>query len=162
MQFAFFFFFFTVKAGLKIFWPRIMRNGQRIEQNQTNSCDKYLTMIVTNPLSLKQLARIQIRNKLIAKMKDFHFISNLLAIISDTNDPMKALSYPSNQSYASTSQLMSSSTFGIASNAATVYKSILQILIEQLTDLPRVLQHYLYMFPDVPPVPQDIDVFIHY
>lgn len=163
-----------MNAGLKIFWPRLMmtnqhhldnnqpnqaNNRQRMEQNQMNSCDKYLTMISANPLTLKQLARIQIRNRLIAKMKDFHFISNLLAIISDENDPIKAFS--SNSLYASSSQSMSSSIIG-STIQSTNYKSILQILIEQLTDLPRILQYYLYEFPDCPPVPQDVDVFIHY
>lgn len=146
--------------------PNHAAGRQRIEQNQRNSCDKYLAMIASNPLSLKQLARIQVRDRLIVKMKDFHFVSNLLAIASDTIDPTNAFLYPphqiTNSMYASsTSQSIFSSTPGSAPDT-TVYKSILRILIDQLDDIPKILQHYLYEFPDVPPVPQDIDVFLRY
>lgn len=39
--------------------------------------------------------------------------------------------------------------------------SILSTLIAQL-ELPVSLKRYLYDFPDVPPVPQDLDVFVQY
>lgn len=122
---------------------------------QLNSCDTYLTTVLTNPLSLLQLCRIEIRNKIIAKMKDYNFIRNLLLSLDCS------LHQVTNPTFTSVSQTTSLST-AVTTTNSMVYKSILQILIQQLTDLPTILHNYLYEFPDVPPVPQDIDVFIHY
>lgn len=98
--------------------------------SEIDCCETYLWRISTRPLSLKQLCRISIRNRLIAKMKDFNYINEFILSATPT--------------------------------AATQPQSILHYLVVQLVDLPRILHNFLYAFPDIPSVPNDIDVFINY
>lgn len=131
--------FFTVNAGLCMWGPHMMlerppssiaHRSDAMTDSEIDCCETYLWRISTNPLSLKQICRINIRNRLIAKMKDFEFINEFI--------------------------------LPAAPAIQTQPVSILHSLIVRLTDLPRMLHHYLYEFPDIPSVPNDIDVFINY
>lgn len=115
-----------------------------LDNLQNECCESYLAMVLTNPLSLKQLARIEIRNMLIEKMKDFDFVKAQL-----TPRTMLTTSAPNGPD----SIRWATSPFS--------KESILATLITQL-ELPISLKRYLYEFPDVPPVPQDLDVYIQY
>lgn len=123
-----------MNAGLHMLGPNLIDRSpssiayrsNAMTDSEIDCCETYLWRISTNPLSLKQLCRINIRNRLIAKMKDFNYINEF--ILSATPTP----------------------------------QSILHSLVLQLTDLPRILHHYIYEFGDIPNVPNDIDVFINY
>lgn len=165
-----------MNAGLKIFWPTL-GNEQEILASlanlnrtnkvnntnnlQTDCCETYLAMVLTNPLSLKQLSRIEIRNRLIEKQKNFNYIKEfILSSKFDVNHSvLSSISIDSSLSSSTSLHVIGSS----ALKPFTTYpQSILQCLIHQLIDLPKVLHEYLYEFPDVPHVPNDVDIFINY
>lgn len=114
---------------------RTARPLGNVEARNVETCETYLANILSNPLSMKQLSRIQIRNLIIDKMRNFEHIKQFLV----TNDDMPM-------------------TWLISS---TDCKSILATLINKL-ELPIALKRYLYEFPDVPDVPDDLDVFVQY
>lgn len=110
--------------------PSIAHRSDAMTDSEIDCCETYFWRISTNALSLKQLCRIQIRNRLIAKMKDFKYINEFMLSAPPPTDDQS--------------------------------QSILHDLVFQLADLPRILLHYVYEFPDIPNVPNDIDVFINY
>lgn len=128
------------------------------------SCETYLMRVLTNPLSLKQQARIVIRNRMIENMKSQQFVRKF------------ALSHPKYQSNTvldskSQNTNTSNANTSIANNSQRIIKittthqtnSILECLIWQL-DLPRCLHFYLYAFSDIPPMPdttQNVAVFVN-
>lgn len=131
--------------------------------NDTESCETYLTRILTNPMTLKQLSRIELRNRLIRNMKNYQFVNDFVLSRQewqpqdqshDTSD-LNPSFYVERRNASTESQR----------NCATSYngraKSILKSLICQLEDLPVILHYYLYDFPDVPHVPRDIDIFVN-
>lgn len=164
----------AVNAGLTHFWPRIlndqeflaaMRNCRdstlhgawefaNLENRQNESCETYLAMVLTNPLSLKQLSRIQIRNMLVERMKDFDFVKTFIMPkrTNASNEADNLLSVA-----ATTPTAIINTTNWITTEQC--HGSILAILISQL-ELPISLKRYLYEFPDVPLVPLDLDVFV--
>lgn len=155
-----------MNSGLKLIWSELLNivnnpNGNginagfhlhqrpcnRAASDSNESCETYLMRILTNPLSLKQQARIVIRNQLIENLKSQKFIRNFV------------LSHPKYQ--------LNSALESVANNSrritTTTTNSILECLIWQL-DLPRCLHFYLYAFPDVPLMPdttQNITVFVN-
>lgn len=156
-----------MNSGLKLVWSELLNlvnnpngNGLNAEfhmhqrpcnraaaSNTNESCEMYLMRILTNPLSLKQQARIVIRNQLIENIKSYEFVRKF--ILSHTK-------YQLNSALESHSQ---------NANRTTTHQtnSILECLIWQL-ELPRSLHFYLYAFPDVPPMPhttQNIAVFVN-
>lgn len=76
---------------------------------------------------------------LIEKMRNFDFVKRLFSslLVTESTNPTTTLDQNKNKG------------------------SILYTLIAQL-ELPVSLKRYLYDFPDVPPVPQDLDVFVQY
>lgn len=126
---------FSVNAGLCMWSPGIperlppslARRYDAMTDSEIDCCETYLWRISINPMSLKQLCRINIRNQLIARMRDFYFVKHFIL----------------------PTQMQSS-------------QSILHNMVIQLDDLPRTLHSYLYEFPDVPCVSNDIDVFVNY
>lgn len=102
-----------------MYWPSLIANFDRRNGSANTalqSCESYLAEVATNPLSLKQCCRIEIRKLLMQKMKDFGHMRRILA-------------------RTASDQL--------------VFKH----LVLELNELPRVLHEYLYVFPDVPRVP---------
>lgn len=130
-----------------------------MEDSSEESCETYLLRVLTTPLSLKQLARIVIRNRIIENMKHHQFIRNF--VLSDTR-------YQFNNSALELKTLSETHTTNMTTITSTENRhtqqkthSILECLIWQL-DLPRILHFYLYKFPDVPPCPQeDFAVFVN-
>lgn len=124
-----------------------------LEKRQNESCETYLATVLTNPLSLKQLSRIQIRNMLIEKMKDFDSVKILITPKRTTaNAADKTLT----ASATATASIMNSTNWITTEQG---HGSILATLISHL-ELPISLKRYLYEFPDVPLVPLDLDVFV--
>lgn len=142
---------------------RIQNHNRRhfdANDSDTESCETYLTMVITNPLTLKQLSRIEIRNSLTKNMKSYQFIKDFVLSkeelqLSDGSIEMSDSNSSSHFEFGSTS----AAAYATASIGCT--KSILKSLIRQLTDLPTILQYYLYDFPDIPHVPRDVDIFIN-
>lgn len=118
------------------------------------SCEMYLMRILTNPLSLKQQARIVIRNRLIENIKSYKFVRKF--VLSQSKYQLNSALELNNSQSAITTNANNSQRI-------TTTNSILECLIWQL-DLPRCLHFYLYEFPDVPPMPdtiQNITVFVN-
>lgn len=124
---------------------RTVRTLANVEPRPNESCESYLASVLTNPLSMKQLSRIQLRNMLIEKMKDFAAVKKFLI------PKASMVSVVESGHHMPLAWLTSSQNNG----------SILATLIEQL-ELPISLKRFLYEFPDVPPVPLDLDVYIQY
>lgn len=74
---------------------------------------------------------------LIEKIRNFDFVKTLFSSLAVTDSEKLTTSSDQNKG------------------------SILSTLIAQL-ELPVSLKQYLYDFPDLPPVPQDLDVFVQY
>lgn len=141
---------FLVNAGLKLLWPDLLNlvysrtsNAQLKQNDSSKSCEEYLMNVLTNPLTLKQSARILIRNRIINNMKNFQFVRNFVFTSKfyrfDTVEKTNVRNYYK-QKYSN---------------------SIFQTLIWELSDLPKILHHYLYAFPDLSPVTSDLRVFIN-
>lgn len=163
-----------MNSGLKLIWSELLGivnnpNTQTNEQNHqrnsnaelestSESCETYLMRVLTNPLSLKQYARIVIRNRLIENMKHHHFVRDF--VLSDTK-------YQLNSTFELNGRTLSTNTDASVASVQNCRRrtlqtsSILECLIWQL-DVPRILHFYLYAFPDVPPMPEDIsNVFVN-
>lgn len=180
-----FHFVHIVNSGLKLIWSELLhfvgghRNGinaafhmhqrpcHRIASDSNESCEMYLMRILTNPLSLKQQARIVIRNRLIENIKSFKFVQKF--VLSHPQYQLNNNALESNNT--NTSQNRAIATIAnnsqrittIQTNSTHQTNSILECLIWQL-DIPRCLHFYLYKFPDVPPIPetiQNITVFVN-
>lgn len=133
------------------------RPCNRAASDSNESCETYLMRILTNPLSLKQQARIVIRNQLIENIKSQQFVRKF--ILSNPKYQLNSALEPSCPN-AITSKVANNSRRITATHQTN---SILECLIWQL-DLPRCLHFYLYAFPDVPPMPdttQNITVFVN-
>lgn len=156
-----------MNSGLKLIWSELLnivhspnithhfndihnqRQG-RSSGDGNDSCEMYLMRMLTNPLSLKQLSRIAIRNRIIENMKCHQFVRK------------HVLSHPKYQ-LNRVHEIVHTAPLSQASDASPISNrtcSILQCLIWQL-ELPRILHSYLYEFPDVPPMPEDIAVFVN-
>ena len=110
--------------------------------------------VLTNPLSLKQQARIVIRNCLIENMKHQQCVSEFV-LPNPIYQLNSALQYNSQGLSTNTTQLVQHRM------AQQRTSSILECLIWQL-DVPRILHFYLYAFPDVPAMRcDDIAVFVN-
>lgn len=126
--------------------------------------------ILTNPLSLKQQARIVIRNRLIENIKSFKFVQKFVLSHPQyqLNSSALELNHMTcqrslNTTNASSSQRITETTTTTTRNITHQTNSILECLIWQL-DLPRCLHFYCFAFPDVPPIPdsiQNITVFVN-
>lgn len=66
--------------------PSINIRNDAMTISEIDCCETYLWRISTNPLSLKQLCRIKIRDRLIEKMKDFNFIKEFILSATPTPD----------------------------------------------------------------------------
>lgn len=139
-----------MNAGLKLLWPEMFNlvysrtsNAQLKPKNSSKSCEEYLINILTNPLTLKQLARILIRHKIINNMKKFQFVRNFVFT----------------SKFYRTDPVENTNIRNLCRETYT--KSIFECLIRQLSDLPKILHHYLYAFPDLSPVTSDLAVFIN-
>lgn len=133
------------------------RSNQRIHNStnqSTDNCEIYLKHVLTNPLTLKQLTRIVIRNRIIENMKNFEFVRNF-ALSSKHFQRIVAngIDYPDSLSE------INKQTFQY--NYCRRTSSILECIIWKLNDLPRILHQYLYSFPDVPVASYDLTVFIN-
>lgn len=155
-----------MNSGLKLIWSELLSivNNPNSHTHETDahqrrsnadfgdaeeSTETYLMHALTNPLSLKQHARIVIRNRIIENMKHNQFVENYVLSHSkyQLNTALDVNSLKLSVMNATHSRLQQTS-------------SILECLIWQL-DLPRILHFYLYAFPDVPPMPEDIAVFVN-
>lgn len=117
------------------------------------SCELYLVDVLTNPLTLKQLARIVIRDRIINNMKNFQFVNNFVI----TSEFYQAQPSGADSAVAAISKSNSRNYFSLKHTS-----SIFECLIWQLTDLPKILHYYLYAFPDIEPVTNDLtNVFIN-
>lgn len=132
---------------------RNRRTSNNDFENTLESCEMYLTRVLTNPLSLKQLARIEIRNRIIGNIKNHHFVNKY--VLSDQRYQLSAIEL--NCQKLSVSDVTAIST---QNRRIQQTSSILECLIWQL-DIPRILQLYLYAFPDIPCMPEDITVFVN-
>lgn len=174
----------SVNSGLKLIWSELLNivnickinishtdfmhnNTHRRRSNADlsdleESCEMYLMRVLTNPLSLKQLSRIAIRNRIIENMNDSEFVKRFVL----TNSK-----YQLNSALEFNSPYLSVVNANANANATTIATlapnrrlqqtcSILECLIWQL-DLPRILHFYLYAFPDVPPMPENIAIFVN-
>lgn len=72
-----------------MFWANLAINVRRQARHVRDSneaeiecCKLYLARVAANPMSLKQLCRIEIRSRLMQKMKDFDYVKNI--ILSET------------------------------------------------------------------------------
>lgn len=137
------------------------------DSNPEESCELYIMRILTNPLSLKQHARIVIRNQLIENIKSFKFVQKFA--LSHPQYQFKSNALESNSTTASlhsastTNAINSQRITATRSTVTHQTNSILECLIWQL-ELPRCLHFYLYAFPDVPPIAesiQNITVFVN-
>lgn len=161
-----------MNSGLKLIWSELltivnnasirideihMHNYQRQSNDDiddtSESCETYLMRILTNPLSLKQLSRIVVRNRIIENTKNQSFVRQY--VLSDSK-------YQLNSAIACNKQISSSVVNATATqNRKTPQtSSILECLIWQL-DIPKTLHIYLYRFPDVPPMPEDVAIFVN-
>lgn len=134
------------------------RTSDADSQDFDENCEMYLMRVLTNPLSLKQLSRIVIRNRIIENMNNQHFVQRHVA-----SNPKYQLNsaLESNSPYLSVVNANATTTATLKPNRRIQQtSSILECLIWQL-DLPRILHFYLYAFPDVPPMPEDIEVFVN-
>ncbi|XP_031623706.1 ankyrin-1-like [Contarinia nasturtii] len=170
-----------VNSGLKLIWSELInivgnpnsytpelhtshqrrRNNAEMEDSSEESCETYLMRVLTTPLSLKQLARIVIRNRIIENMKHHQFIRNF--VLSDRRYQLNNSALESNtQALSATETTNMNTTITSTENRRTQQQthSILECLIWQL-DLPRILHFYLYAFPDLPPLPEDFAVFVN-
>lgn len=165
-----------MNSGLKLIWSELLsivnnpnshineayndihhhRMSITESEDSSESCESYLMRVLTNPLSLKQHARIVIRNRLIENIKHQQYVREFVL---------------SNQKYQLNSALEFNSpklSININTTVTSIQNrhriqetsSILECLIWQL-DVPRILHFYLYAFPDVPPMPEDIAVFVN-
>lgn len=155
----------SVNSGLKLIWSELLsivnnpnlknhqrRNNAVENTNSVESCETYLMRVLTNTLSLKQLARIVIRNRIIDNMNNQKFVSDL--VLSDSK-------YQLNSALELNHLKLSKDTHASMPYQRTQEtSSILECLIWQL-DLPKILHFYLYAFPDVPSLPEDIAVFVN-
>lgn len=66
--------------------PSIDVRNDAMTNSEIDCCETYLWRISTNPLSLKQLCRINIRDRLIAKMKDFNYVKEFILSATPTPD----------------------------------------------------------------------------
>lgn len=130
-----------------------MNNQRQSNDDIEDTSETYLMRILTNPLSLKQLTRIVIRNRIIENIKNQSFVRQ--HVLSDSK-------YQLNSALVCRSQISSSVVNATATQNRRIPQtsSILECLIWQL-DIPRTLHTYLYGFPDVPPMPEDIAVFVN-
>lgn len=192
MRFFLFQFYFAVNSGLKLVWSELLHfvtcnpnanaNGNVINaafhlhqrpchriaaSNSEESCELYLMRILTNPLSLKQQARIVIRNRLIGNITSFKFVQNFVLSHPkyqlNSNALESSSATPSPNSATTTNATNSQRIITTRSNVTHQTNSILECLIWQL-EIPRCLHFYLYAFPDVPPIPetiQNITVFVN-
>lgn len=161
-------------SGLKLVWSELLsivnnpnsynnlqqqndahhRRSNADLENPLESCETYLMRVLTNPLSLKQLSRIVIRNRLIDNMKNSEFTRNY--VLSNSKYQLNnALEFNG----PTISTLNANATMTPTRRARHTH-SILECLIWQL-DLPITLHFYLYAFPDVPPTPEDMTVFVN-
>lgn len=172
-----FYLFYLVNSGLKLIWSELLNlvnkpnNGNAMNaafhmhqrtcngasdssSDSDDSCEMYLMRILTNPLSLKQQARIVIRNRMIENMKSHEFVQKF--VLSHPKYQLNSAFESKNQN-ANTSIANASSrrihTTATEITATHQTNSILECLIWQL-DLPRCLHFYLYAFSDIPPTPQ--------
>lgn len=128
-----------VNAGTKMLRPELLnlvhfRKSAELHRqnlNSSKSCERYLMNVLTNPLTLKQLARIVIRDRIIVNMKHFQFVKDF-AFASE---------------FYRTNPIEKSNQRNLFSLKYT--NSIFECLIWQLIDLPKILHYYLYAFPDV-------------
>lgn len=134
------------------------RRSNADSQDSDENCEMYLMRVLTNPLSLKQLSRIVIRNQMIENMKHQHFIRR--HVLSNPKYQLNS-ALELNSPYLSVVNTNATTTATLKPNRRIQQtRSILECLIWQL-DLPRILHFYLYAFPDVPPMPEDIAVFVN-
>lgn len=182
----------AVNSGLKLIWTELLHfvcnpngNGNginaafhlhrrpchRIASDSNESCELYLMRILTNPLSLKQQARIVIRNRLIQNIKSFKFVQKFVLSHPKYQLNSNALEFNNTTTTTTTSPNCANTTIATNSQRITTAtkrnvthqtNSVLECLIWQL-DLPRCLHFYLYAFPDVAPIPdtQTITVFVN-
>lgn len=163
-----------MNSGLNLIWSELLnivnnRNSHTNElynnthqrrssadsQDSEDSCEMYIMRVLTKPLSLKQHARIVIRNRIIENMKEYQFVRNY--VLSNPQYQLPS-ALESNSRNLSVTNATATSIPNRRHNQTT--SSILECLIWQL-DLPRILHFYLYAFPDVPPMPEDIAVFVN-
>lgn len=126
-------------------WPELLNLVYNRTRNpgSSKSCERYLINVLTNPMTLKQLARIVIRDRIINNMNNFQFIDGFVF----------------GSEFYQAQPLDKSNQRNFFSSKHT--NSIFECLILQLRDLPRILHHYLYAFPDVDPIANDVTVFIN-
>lgn len=159
---------FAVNSGLKLIWSELltivskpnidkihMNDRQRRKSNDehtSDNCETYLIRVLTTPLSLKQLSRIVIRNRIIENMKNRQFVTKY--VLCDAK-------YQLNCAVECNSQISCVvKAISTPNRRIQLTSSILECLIWQL-DIPTILHFYLYAFPDVPPMPDDIVVFVN-
>lgn len=165
-----------MNSGLKLIWSELLsivnnpnshtneihndiqqhRMVNSESDNSSESCETYLMRVLTNPLSLKQHARIVIRNRLIQNMKHQQFVRDF--VLSDQKYQLNSALEFNNPKLS----ININTTVTSIQNRHRKHEtsSILECLIWQL-DVPRILHFYLYAFPDVPPMPEDITVFVN-
>lgn len=166
-----------MNTGLKMPWPELMnfvnnprsnnviqiyshRRQCNTDPQSIDSCETYLKKVLTNPLTLKQLTRIVIRNRIIENMKNYEFVKKFVLYSDDYQridangiDHFNSLLWSNNNNNQS---------FRVNLNRRfRRTTSMLECLIWQLKDLPWILHQYLYSFPDVPLVVYDVSVFIN-
>lgn len=162
-----------MNSGLKLIWSELLsivnnpnsftdekhnntnqRSSNADSQDLEENCEMYLMRVLTNPISLKQHARIVIRNRIIANVKDYQFVRKY--VLSNPQYQLNS-ALETNSPHLSVTNTTATS---ISNRRIRQTSSILECLIWQL-DLPRILHFYLYAFPDVPPMPEDITVFVN-
>lgn len=167
-----------MNSGLKLVWSELFsivnnsnaygdepRNNAHQRRSNADldisveSCEPYLMRVLTNPLSLKQMSRIVVRNRIIDNMKRSEFIRNY--VLSNAMYQMDStLDRTSSPTLSNANALATSTSTPTPHRRTQQTHSILECLIWQL-DLPRILHFYLYAFPDVPRMPEDIAVFVN-
>lgn len=168
-----------MNSGLKLVWTELLSivnnpNGKGLNaefhmhqrpchraaaSNSNESCEMYLMRILTNPLSLKQQARIVIRNQLIENIKSNEFVRKFIL----THPKYQLNSALESHSSQNANKMNGNHSQRITTTTTHQTNSILECLIWQL-DLPRCLHFYLYAFPDVSPMPdttRNITVFVN-
>ena len=159
-----FVFSILVNSGLKLVWSEFLSevsnpNGtpgihfhrqpceRAVASDSKESCETYLKRILTNPLSLKQQARMVIRNQLIKNIKSYKFVQKFVL-----SHPKYQLNTGLELSIPNALTTTPNNSQRITPTPTTHHtNSILECLIWQL-DLPRCLHFYLYAFPDIPPM----------
>lgn len=165
--------YFAVNSGLKLIWSELLnivnnpnshtneiynenhhqrRDNAELENSTSESCETYLMQVLTNPLSLKQQARIVIRNCLIENMKHQQFVREF--VLSNPKYQLNSALYNNSQNLST-----KTTTTVLHRMPRQRTSSILECLIWQL-DIPRILHFYLYAFPDVPAMRCDDDIAV--